>query len=294
MGLPYDTETAEVVGGHARIKQSGTWRAVEDIHVKDGGTWRDTKEVWVKHGGSWRSIHEGDHFCFGFDLTGGTTTNEWSLSSSLSSGGWNGSQPVKGKVHVKRRQQRINLGNMPSDSRVYLKIDSGARIQGRGGDGGNRGGQNGQGGQRALYTRTPTIVNNAGMIAGGGGGGGGGQNAQCVYQNTYNYGCMKGQQCQGTDQQFSQALGGGGGGGAGVPGGDGRHGGHSGQHNSGGGGGGNGGCGSNSGASGGGIGGGGQNANGGSGGGAGTAIDGKSNCSQFGSGYGDVRGPQTN
>ena len=39
---------------------------------------------------------------------------------------------------------------------------------------------------------------------------------------------MKGNQCEGTDQQFSQALGGGGGGGAGYPAGQGKHGGNNG------------------------------------------------------------------
>ena len=293
MAVPYTDAEADVLNGHLKVRHSGAWRTIDDVHVKSGGSWRQTKEVYIKSGGTWRSVHEGEHFLFKTTL-GTNTQSEFSLSSYLTGAGWNGSSPVKGVVVVNNLQMQVNLGTMPSDSRVYLIVNSGKRIQATGGNGGGRGGGGGQNGQRALYTRTPTFLNNAGLIAGGGGGGGGGSNGQCVYQNTYQYGCMKGSQCQGTNQNFSQSLGGGGGGGAGYPGGSGGSGGgQAGQSNSGGGGGGNGGCGSNSGGSGGGIGLNGQGSQGG-GGTAGIGINGASYITQVGSGSGDVRGGQNN
>ena len=266
MAVPYTDAEADVLNGHLKVRHSGAWRTIDDVHVKDGGSWRRAREVYIRDGGSWRSVHEGDHFLF--KTTRGTNTqSEFSLSSYLTGQGWNGSDPVKGVVVINNLQMQVNLGTMPSDSRVYLIVNSGKRIQATGGRGGNRG---------------------------GGGGGGGGSNGQCVYQNTYQYGCMKGSQCQGTNQNFSQSLGGGGGGGAGYPGGSGGSGGgQAGQSNSGGGGGGNGGCGSNSGGSGGGIGLNGQSSQG-TRGVAGIGINGASYITQVGSGSGDVRGGQNN
>ena len=192
-------------------------------------------------------------------------------------------------------RNQLNLGNFSSDSKVYLRINMNNRITGNGGNGGSRGGNNGGNGQRAMYTRTKFILDNAGTIAGGGGGGAGGNNAQCTYTNTYYYGCMKGQQCPGTDTQYSEAKGGGGGGGAGYPAGNGGgDGAQNGQQWDGGGGGGNGGCGSNSGGGGGNLGQAGQNA-GGTGGSAGVGIDGWSyRIAQAGNNDGDIRGAKIN
>ena len=292
MAIPYSETYAQALDDHLRIKHDGSWKYVEDVQVKHAGSWRDVKEVYVKHAGTWRMVHEGEHFLFNATI-GSNSTSEWSLSSHISGLGYGGNK-IKGVVTVNAVRSQVNLGNFSNDSKVYLRVNSNQRITGKGGDGGNRGGQNGQGGQRALYTRTPFILDNAGVIAGGGGGGAGGNNAQCTYQNTYYYGCMKGNQCSGTSQNFSTANGGGGGGGAGYPGGQGKHGGQNGQQWGGGGGGGNDGCGSNSGGQGGNLGAGGQNA-GGSGGGGGTAIDGWSErYAQNGSGDGDIRGGKTN
>ena len=192
-------------------------------------------------------------------------------------------------------RNQLNLGNFSSDSKVYLRINMNNRITGNGGNGGSRGGNNGGNGQRAMYTRTKFILDNAGTIAGGGGGGAGGNNAQCTYTNTYYYGCMKGQQCPGTDTQYSEDKGGGGGGGAGYPAGNGGgDGAQNGQQWDGGGGGGNGGCGSNSGGGGGNLGQAGQNA-GGTGGSAGVGIDGWSyRIAQSGNNDGDIRGAKIN
>ena len=294
MGVPYSDTIANVLGGHAKVKHGGSWRSVEDVQVKSGGTWRDTKEVYVKHSGSWRKVHEGEHYLFAHTISS-NQQSEFNLANWISGQGYGGSL-IKGHLYINATVQRVHLGSFSGSSKVYFQLSSGARVIGRGGNGGNRGGQNGQGGQTSVYSGgTPFVLNNAGIISGGGGGGGGGQNAQCTYQNTYYYGCMKGQQCSGTNQQFSQALGGGGGGGAGYPGGQGKHGGSNGGLYGGGGGGGNGGCGSISGGGGGNIGNGGCNASGGSGGGSGTGIQGINHrYSQLGSNDGDIRGGTSN
>ena len=293
MAVPYSQAISQYLGNHTYVKDGGTWRTVEDIQIKDGGTWRDTKAVYVKEGGTWRTVHEGDFFLFNY-VDGTNQTSTLNLSTILSNAGYS-SGAIKGAITINCARRRVDLGNY--SGKVYLRVNPGKKISGKGGNGGNRGGQGGQDGQTALYSGgTPFILDNAGMIAGGGGGGGGGKNDQCSYTNTYYYGCMKGSQCEGTDQQFSQALGGGGGGGAGYPGGQGKHGGQNGQETGGGGGGGSNGCGSQNGGSGGNLGQNGQGAtNGGGGGTKGWGVQGINHrYMQVGSGDGDIRGGTTN
>ena len=149
MAVPYTDAEADVLNGHLKVRSGGAWRTIQDVSVKSGGSWRQTKEVYIKSGGTWRSVHEGEHFLF--KTTQSTNTqSEFSLSSYLTGAGWNGTSPVKGVVVINNLQQRVNLGTMPADSRVYLIVNSSKRIQATGGNGGNRGGGGGQNGQRAL------------------------------------------------------------------------------------------------------------------------------------------------
>ena len=292
MAIPYSDTIAGYLGNHAYVKQGGSWKTAETVSIKHAGSWRTTKGVYVKEGGSWRTVHEGEHFLFNY-VDGTNSQGEFSLSSYLSGQGYS-SGPIKGAITINCARKRVNIGNF--SGKVYLRVNSGKKISGSGGDGGNRG-QNGNVGMDGVYSGgTPFILDNAGMIAGGGGGGGGGINGQCTYQNTYYYSCMKGSQCPGTDQQFSQSLGGGGGGGAGYPGGQGKHGGNNGTETGGGGGGSDGGCGAQSGGKGGNLGQNGQGAtNGGSGGTKGYAIVGINHrYAQVGSGDGDLRGGTQN
>ena len=220
MAVPYNDVIAGYLDGHTRIKKDGTWQIVEDIQVKHSGAWRDTKAVYVKSGGSWRTVHDGEHFLFSY-YQSSDDASEFNLAAHISGLGYGGNL-IKGCVQINAKRQRVHLGSFSSDSKVFLGVANYGSIKGRGGNGGSVPSQNGQGGQTAVYSGgTPFILNNGGIIAGGGGGGGAGINGQCVYQNTYYYGCMKGAQCDGTDQQFSQQSGGGGGGGAGYPGGTG-------------------------------------------------------------------------
>ena len=39
------------------VKESGTWREVDQPFANVGGTWKTVREVHVKHGGSWRLAH---------------------------------------------------------------------------------------------------------------------------------------------------------------------------------------------------------------------------------------------
>ena len=184
MALPYRDYTT--VGSnvlvenylqHSKIKVAGAWKAFEDVQVKWSGSWRDVKEVHVKHGGSWRLVHEGEHFHFKHDLSS-DSTGDFNLATWVSN--FYSGNKVKGlltvgdsttqNVSYKRRQ--VNLGNFSSDSIIYLRLNLNCRISAAGGNGGNVGG-NGQNGQRALYSRTPFVIDNAGSIWGGGGGGAG-------------------------------------------------------------------------------------------------------------------------
>ena len=196
MAVPYNTTVTgtsvrDALGRHLRVKHSGTWQHSEDVQVKHSGSWRDVKEVWVKDSGSWRLVHEGEHFLFSAEVTN-TVNGEFSLPSWISGQGYGGNK-IKGLLTIGSAtnanitnivRNQVNLGNFSSDSKVYLRINANCRITGNGGNGGARGGNNGGAGQRALYTRTNFILDNAGTIAGGGGGGAGGNNAQCTYTNT--------------------------------------------------------------------------------------------------------------
>ena len=198
MAIPYNTTNAGTsirnALRHSSIKTGGNWQHVEDIQVKHSGSWRDVKEVHVKSGGSWRLVHEGEHFLFNATLNS-NSQGEWSLSSHISGLGYSGNK-IKGLITVSggNTRRQVNLGNFSSDSLVYLRIESGNRIQARGGNGANVGG-NGSNGQRALYTRTKFVLDNGGIIAGGGGGGSGGNNSNYSYEVQQSYGCQKGSTC---------------------------------------------------------------------------------------------------
>ena len=320
MAIPYDKTNAGVsvrdALGHSSIKDGNTWRHLEKIHIKDGGTWRETKEVYVKQSGTWRKVHEGEHFLFNVSLSGNDSSSDWSLSNYISNQGYSGNK-IKGLVTVTQnsRRRQVNLGNFSSDSLIYLRLELNARIQARGGDGGNAtgagsgSGPNGSNGQRALYTRTNFILDNASIIAGGGGGGGGGVNSYYQYIVQQSFPCRKGDTCY-QDQTVQEFIyGGGGGGGAGYPNSSGGSGGSSngnggnGGYNSGGGGGSAAnnpqpGVTSHGGGDGGNLGQNGQNGtSGGNAGSSGTAINGWSyRAGQSGNGYNqtNIRGPKNN
>ena len=236
-----------------------------------------------------------------FNITA-VTNRRFKLTNALADvGSWNGTTPAIGAIYVASTQRRLEIPFMPAGSRVVLYVNGGKRILGKGGNGGNgsnnhSAGGNGQNGQSALWVRTATTIVNSGQIASGGGGGGGGRGGQCVYQNTGQKSCMKGNQCPVTYQNFSKERGGGGGGGAGYPGGQGGNGdanGQNGQSNARGNGGQNQSCNAQRGRHGGNLG---QNAQGGgtagSPGSRGNAVDGVSYITY--ETKGTVNGPEVN
>ena len=331
MTLPYDDATAARLKGDLLVKSGNSWRYADRVWVKSGGTWRSSDNVYVKSGGTWRDAAQYDVYRFEFTLnannngsgnaaynykvqernTFGNNTvqgsanqasNTFNLSSRLTEiSSWS-NNIAYGAIYVNSTQRYLRIDSLPAGSRVVLYINSGKRILGGGGKGGNgssnnNAGGNGVNGQTALYCRTDTILVNNGQIGGGGGGGGGGRGGQCVYQNTGQKACMKGNQCPVTYQNFSQEQGGGGGGGAGYPGGQrgtGDPNGQNGSQNGGGSGGGNQSCNAQDGRNGGNFGQNGQTKSGtaGSAGSAGAAIDGVSNINKIVSGT--ITGPQIN
>ena len=330
MSLPYDDATAARLKGDLLVKSGGSWRYADRVWVKSGGTWRSSENVYVKSGGAWRDAAQYDVYRFKFTLNdnnngsgnasynyvvqerksfGNNTvsgsanqaSSTFVLSSRLTAiSSWS-NNIAYGAIYVNSTQRYLRIDSLPAGSRVVLYVNSGKRILGRGGNGGNgsnnnNAGGNGANGQTALYCRTNTILVNNGQIGGGGGGGGGGRGAQCVYVNTGQKACMKGNQCPVTYQNFSKERGGGGGGGAGYPGGQGGNGdanGQNGQSNARGNGGQNQSCNAQRGRHGGNLG---QNAQGGgtagSPGSRGNAVDGVSYITY--ETKGTVNGPEVN
>ena len=331
MSLPYNNETAARLGGDLLFKSGNVWQHADRVWVKSGGSWRSSENIYVKSGGSWRNAAQYDVYRFRITLSNNnngsgssavnyaiqerqsfgnnTVSGNWNLSnstftlSSVLQGASSWSNNIAyGAIYVASTQRYLRIDSLPAGSRVVLYVNSGKRILGRGGNGGNgsnnnNAGGNGQNGQTALYCRTNTILVNNGQIGGGGGGGGGGRGAQCVYVNTGQKACMKGNQCPVTYQNFSQEQGGGGGGGAGYPGGTGGQGspnGQQGQSNAKGNGGANQSCGAQGGRNGGNLGQNGQSAGQTTGGpgNSGAAIDGVNYITK--ETQGTINGPQNN
>ena len=308
MAVPYTTTNAgtnvrDALGKHLRIKHNNDWQYVEDVNIKDGGTWYEAKEVHIKSGGTWHLVHEGEHYLFKHDLNSNSTGN-FDLALWISN--FYGGNKIKGLLTITGniQRQRVDLGNFSSDSRVYLRLEGGAKLIGAGGSGGfaGQGGtSNGGNGGRALYTRTKFILDNGGTISGGGGGGAGGANGTVVQQIQETNNCMKGNQCTNQYDVTQPQSGGGGGGGAGYPGGaNGGNGAQNGQINGGGQGGAGGAGSAKSGGNGGGLGNDGANPQdnvGGTRGTKGIGVDGwgyRDQINAWGDGDGDVRGTLIN
>ena len=289
MGIPYPTDVANYLGKgfHHHVKDGGSWRYVDRLSVKSGGSWRTVKQAYIKHSGSWRKVYDGENvFTFSVSLDG-TRTSTFNLGTWLSNNGYvspslgrtyNSGDRVRGLITVTGKaggNPGVYIGNFTSGSAIYVRVNSGARIAGKGGNGGNVG-NGAQAGGTALYSRTNMWVQNNGQIWGGGGGGRGGNNGTCVGTYYYNYRCGKNCYRQGQGNNYNPASGGGGGGGGGIPAGSGGNRASNGSYNSGGNGGGGQGCGSNGGGRGGDPGNSGSGGNSGSNGQKGAYIDGNS------------------
>lgn len=290
MSIPYDAGAAAYLsrGFHANVKDGGSWRYVDKLSVRSGGSWRTVKQAYVKSGNAWRTFFDQENvFTFSVSTGTGTRTSTFNLGDWLTTSNYtsptlgrtyNSGDRIRGLITVNGNaggDPGIYIGAFPSGSAVYIRVNSGARVAGKGGNGGSVGGS-GQTGGTALYTRTGVWVENNGQVWGGGGGGRGGNNGQCVGTYYYNYNCGKNCYRQGSGNNYNSAQGGGGGGGGGIPAGNAGNRAAAGSYNSGGNGGGGSGCGSNGGARGGDPGAAGSGGNRGTNGDAGYYVDGNS------------------
>ena len=73
------------------------------------------------------------------EMPGHYTRGNFDLAGWVSN--FYGGNKVKGLLTVtsNKQRQQVNLGNFSSDSLIYLRLESGARIQGHGGNGGHGG-----------------------------------------------------------------------------------------------------------------------------------------------------------
>ena len=177
MGIPYPTDVANYLGQgfHHHVKDGGSWRYVDRLSVKNGGSWRTVKQAYIKHSGTWRKVFDGENvFTFSVTLSG-TRTSTFNLGTWLSNNGYvspslgrtyNSGDRVRGLITVTGKaggNPGVYIGNFTSGSAIYVRVNSGARIAGRGGNGGNVG-NSGQAGSTALYSRTNMWVQNLSLI----------------------------------------------------------------------------------------------------------------------------------
>lgn len=117
-----------------------------------------------------------------FNVIISANTVDFSLPNAITALGWDGVSSVEVKVTVNPgvilssdNTSIPAFTSLPTGSRVYLYISSGAYIVGRGGKGGvnqNSVTKNGGVGGTALLSNCVIYVTNYGVIGGGGGGGG--------------------------------------------------------------------------------------------------------------------------
>ena len=153
MGIPYPTDVANYLGQgfHHHVKDGGSWRYVDRLSVKNGGSWRTVKQAYIKHSGTWRKVFDGENvFTFSVTLSG-TRTSTFNLGTWLSNNGYvspslgrtyNSGDRVRGLITVTGKaggNPGVYIGNFTSGSAIYVRVNSGARIAGRGGNGGNVG-----------------------------------------------------------------------------------------------------------------------------------------------------------
>ena len=163
------------------------WKKVKQPSGYQNGQWKDAKAAWVYDASAfdWVQIWTG---AVEIPFFGGT--GPVNLKGLFDGSQFGGTQP--GKI-VFRLVDNAVLGSgttagaaveLPDDwpwnPEIELRIGSGARLAGMGGDGGDgvvstTPAQNGDSGGPALFVRYGSVsIDNAGVIAGGGGGGGGG------------------------------------------------------------------------------------------------------------------------
>ena len=173
------------------VKNSGSFQEPSKIFIKNSGVWQECSAVYVKNSGVWQQA-----FINAVNITLSGLVKNLNVWDEVVSAIGSVAYPVIANVTLNSgcyvvgtsvTGYAFTAGSLPSGSIINLTLNSGAYLTGRGGNGGygsnseNYGGQNGNAAGHAIYTRTPLVITNNGVIGGGGGGGGGGKGFQ-----TYN------------------------------------------------------------------------------------------------------------
>ena len=173
------------------VKNSGSFQEPSKIFIKDSGVWKECSAMFVKNSGVWQQA-----FTNSVNITLSGLVKNLNVWNEVVAAIGSVAYPVIANVTLNSgcyvvgtsvTGYAFTAGSLPSGSIINLTLNSGAYLTGRGGNGGygsnseNYGGQNGNAAGHAIYTRTPLVITNNGVIGGGGGGGGGGKGFQ-----TYN------------------------------------------------------------------------------------------------------------
>ena len=170
------------------IKRTSGFTEPKDVYVKDADEWNKCEQMYVKEDDIWNPIFVSR---LDVELTGLVKDfNVWDEIVKI-----HGARDFKVDAQIILAEgcnmvgtttdgYAFRDGDLPPKSTIRLFVNEGATITGRGGNGGygssseNTGGYGGNVGGNAIYTRTPTTINNSGIIGAGGGGGGGGKGFQ--------------------------------------------------------------------------------------------------------------------
>ena len=122
------------------VKDDGTYKKSNFIHINQGGTWSEVKAVFVNDGGVWKEAYVVE---VNVSLTGlvqdfnlwnqvvsqiGTKTYKIIANVTMATG--------TNIVSTSNTSPAFNVGSFPANSIINLNVSSGSSITGRGGNGG--------------------------------------------------------------------------------------------------------------------------------------------------------------
>lgn len=157
-----------------KIKDSGTFKDVDEVHIKDSGTWKRAKRVLVKDSGTWEESHRSTYY-----HTISSNTNKVDLDLLSLDRFYDVVVTINSGVYVYSDDTSTPALKTGTGYGGTLTIINNGYIYGAGGTGGlgggsNRNGYAGTDGGTALSLEGNITLTNNGSILGGGGGGGGG------------------------------------------------------------------------------------------------------------------------
>ena len=186
------------------LKRSGSYTIPDKIYVKEAGLWKECIGVYANKDGAWTQVFVNN---VTITLSGLVTNSPFNIWDEVTKRIGSVPYPVVANVILESGCNVVDKeddgttnngfaltdGNFSAGSVINLTLNANSSITGRGGNGGygadsqNGNGKVGQKGTNAIYTRTPMVIDNNGVIGGGGGGGGGG-NGQRTYHAAGNGG----------------------------------------------------------------------------------------------------------